>query len=116
MTMPPLPPPVFAIATPVPMIAYSSAQMQEIREYAAQVTVERDALAQQAVDVVAGYERQGAELDKIADERDALRTGLADAIECVKSWGAYATPYFRDKWDLDADIKRLEAVLTGEKT
>ena len=48
---------------------------------------------------------------QVANERDALRTGLADAIECIESWGAYATPYFRDKWDLDGDIKRLEAVL-----
>ena len=51
------------------------------------------------------------ELAKLRDERDALRTALADAIECIESWGAYATPYFRDKWDLDGDIKRLEAVL-----
>ena len=50
----------------------------------------------------------------IAD-RDALRAGLADAIESLKSWGEYASPYFRDKWDLDGDIKRLQTLLKGEK-
>jgi len=36
------------------------------------LTGERNALDKQSRDIVAGYERQGAELDKIADERDKL--------------------------------------------
>ena len=55
------------------------------------------------------------QIDALTVEREALCTGLADAIESVKSWGAYASPYFRDKWDLDADIKRLQTLLKGEK-
>jgi len=72
------------------------------------LTAERDAFAK-AIDTL------NAECLSLTQERDALRTGLEDAIECVKSWGAYASPYFRNKWDLDADIKRLQTLLEGEK-
>ena len=40
-----------------------------------------------------------------------LRAALQDAIDSVESWGAYASPYFQEKWDLAGDIKRLQAVL-----
>ena len=128
MTMPPLPPTCSHCG--FPLIGSSSS----FRHYGTHVAhqeneclrlliAERNALKaecmQEDADHVQTLEDAAAvvaECRALEAERDALRTGLADAIESVKSWGAYASPYFRDKWDLDADIKRLEAVLTGEKT
>ena len=77
MTMPPLPPPVFAIATSVPMIAYSSAQMQEIREYAAQVTAERDALRKQLAGKT-GYVLDDADRELCA----IINAAICGSVQC----------------------------------
>jgi delta 1-pyrroline-5-carboxylate dehydrogenase len=42
---------------------------------------------------------------------ERLEAALADAIECVESWAAYAHPYFRDKHKLDGDLERLRAAV-----
>jgi hypothetical protein len=44
-----------------------------------------------------------------------LEAALSDAIECVGSWAAYASPYFQEKHALAGDIARLQAALAGEK-
>lgn len=56
-------------------------------------------------------ERLRADLATAQRERDEARAALADAIECVESWGEYATEYFRVKHDLDGDLARLRAAL-----
>ena len=38
-----------------------------------------------------------------------LEGALTDAIECVESWGAYASDYFQDKHGLADDLARLRA-------
>jgi chromosome segregation ATPase len=60
-----------------------------------------------------------ADLRALAAERtrrEAIEAALNDAIECVESWAAYANPYFREKHDLDGDLKRLCAALSSGKT
>ena len=48
-------------------------------------------------------------------EIDRLRAALADAIEEVESWGAYASEYFQDKHDLAGVLTRLrEALRAGD--
>ena len=42
-------------------------------------------------------------------EIERLRAALADAIECVESWSAYAPPYFGAKHNLAGDLARLRA-------
>lgn len=44
-----------------------------------------------------------------------LIAALEDAIECVQSWGDYASDYFQRKHDLAGDIARLTAVLEDAK-
>lgn len=45
-------------------------------------------------------------------ERDELRAELlktlSDAADDVRSWGAYASEYYQEKWHLSRDIKRYE--------
>jgi chromosome segregation ATPase len=51
-----------------------------------------------------------AELER---ERDALRNGLEDAIECVESWSAYVSNYFKTKHNLEGDLTRLRVILNA---
>ena len=55
-----------------------------------------------------------AETDVTAiDERDVepLVETLEEAIEMVEDWGAYASGYFQEKWDLLGDLRKLRAAL-----
>lgn len=45
---------------------------------------------------------------------DRLEAALRDAIECVEGWGAYAPEYFKNRWDLAGDMKRLRGALEGK--
>lgn len=42
---------------------------------------------------------------------EQLRAALAEAREDVASWGAYASDYFQEKWDLAGDLARIDAAL-----
>jgi hypothetical protein len=42
-----------------------------------------------------------------------LADALLDAIECVESWAAYASPYFQEKHNLRGDLGRLHAALAA---
>lgn len=42
-----------------------------------------------------------------ADEIERLREALAEAADSIEEWGAYASPYFQDKWDLQGDIDKF---------
>lgn len=44
-------------------------------------------------------------------ERDRLREALEFALESIESWGCYATEYFRQKHNLDGDLKRVRQAL-----
>lgn len=40
-------------------------------------------------------------------EIERLRAALLDALEDVEHWGAYASEYFQEKWNLAGDIARI---------
>ena len=42
-------------------------------------------------------------------DNERLRGLLADAAEDIEHWGGYASPYFQDKWNLQADIDKYRA-------
>lgn len=49
--------------------------------------------------------------DRAEAENARLREALLDARDMVQSWGAYASDYFKDKWDFAGDIAKLNAAL-----
>jgi hypothetical protein len=54
-----------------------------------------------------------ADLAKAQAENERLRAALADSIECVEEWGAYAPDYFGKKHNLAGDLARLRSALEG---
>lgn len=54
------------------------------------------------------------ERDEARAQAEGLAKALADAIECVESWGAYADVYFQEKHNLAGDLVRLRAALPKE--
>ena len=46
------------------------------------------------------------------DEIERLSAQLAEAIEDIESWGAYADDYFKQKWDLAGCVERHKKALT----
>ena len=56
------------------------------------------------------------EVERLQARVRELETALGDAIECVESWAAYATDYFREKHDLAGDLARLRAALAAVGT
>lgn len=45
------------------------------------------------------------------DDSRRLRDALRQAREDLESWGAYASDYFKEKWDLAGDLARIDAEL-----
>lgn len=41
----------------------------------------------------------------------ALEAALREARTAVEEWGAYASPYFREKHDLTGDLTKIDRVL-----
>lgn len=48
-------------------------------------------------------------------ENARLRVALGRAADDIESWGAYASSYFQEKWNLQADIDAARSAL-GEKS
>lgn len=71
---------------------FSSSTLTDLQK----LTDERD----QARDIAARLEQENAQ----------LRAGLTEAAELIASWGAYASGYFQEKWDLAGDIARTNAL------
>ncbi len=58
-----------------------------------------------------------AELRRLHEVNAELVEALKEAIEAIDEWGAYASPYFQNKYDLQSDINKAKAALakaTGE--
>jgi len=45
-----------------------------------------------------------------------LEAALCDAVDSIEEWGAYASKYFREKWDLKGDVARARAAMGGTRT
>lgn len=57
------------------------------------------------------------ELRRLHEVNAELVEALKEAIEAIDEWGAYASPYFQNKYDLQSDINKARAALakaTGE--
>ena len=44
-----------------------------------------------------------------------LEAGLKDAAASVGEWGAYASQYLQEKWNLTGEIARYVAIAEGKK-
>ena len=44
-----------------------------------------------------------------------LEAGLKDAAASVAEWGAYASQYLQEKWDLPGEVARYAAIAEGKK-
>lgn len=62
-------------------------------------------------DALDADERVNFTLQQANNEIDLLRAELENARELVIEWGAYASEYFQEKYDLAGDIARLDAAL-----
>lgn len=51
-------------------------------------------------------------IEELKQQRDELLAALKDAREMVNDWGAYASEYMQNKYDLVGDIKRLDEIIT----
>jgi hypothetical protein len=60
--------------------------------------------------------RSASALRHLLQVQTDLLTTLKDARDDIESWGAYATDYFQDKWDLEGCIKRYDEVLAKHAT
>lgn len=57
----------------------------------------------------------GADLIKAQTARIAeLEAALKAAAEDIGDWGAYASQYFQEKWDLAGEVKRYTAIAEGK--
>lgn len=52
---------------------------------------------------------------KHSQEIERLRSALERAADDIESWGAYASGYFQDKWNLQGDIDAARAALEQPK-
>ena len=60
-------------------------------------------------------DREGcAECARLRKENERLREALREAADGIESWGAYASDYFKEKWDLAGDIARARRALEEE--
>ena len=54
-------------------------------------------------DLLEAYEKSEAECAALREE---LRKQASEAYTDVEAWGAYASAYFAQKWDLEGDLKK----------
>jgi hypothetical protein len=50
--------------------------------------------------------------DRNSDAADVerLKRALSEAADLIEEWGAYASPYFQEKWGLADDVARIRAL------
>ena len=68
------------------------------------------------------HDLTAATIRSLAAERDALQAcvaelegALKDAAASVGEWGAYASQYLQEKWDLPGEVARYVAIAEGKK-
>jgi hypothetical protein len=53
----------------------------------------------------------GVVAEPISDEMRRLVFALAEARDDMAGWGAYASDYFQEKWDLAGDLVKIDKIL-----
>ena len=100
MTYPPLPEPYTLAQRAASKLARTlpgddlTPIIEALQEYIAPVLAERDALREQA---------------------RVLREALADSIDSIEGWGAYASEYFQGKHKLRDELAQRRAALEATK-
>ena len=61
-----------------------------------------------------GRAEQAAEIAHLRAHVAELEVALKDAAASVKEWGAYASAYLQDKWDLPGEVARYIAIAEGK--
>ena len=56
-------------------------------------------------------DREEARAERAEAQRDELLQALKDATDAIEHWGAYASDYFQQKWDLQSDINAARAAI-----
>jgi len=56
-----------------------------------------------------------AEIKRLEAIKAELIEALQEAVYDIASWGEYADYYFQEKWDLAADISKIEAAIEKAK-
>jgi len=56
-------------------------------------------------------DREEARAERAEAQRDELLYALKDATNAIEHWGAYASDYFQQKWDLQSDINAARAAI-----
>ena len=51
-------------------------------------------------------------ISQLLEEVRILREGLIDAQEMIIEWSGYASDYFKEKWNLEGDLKQIDEALT----
>jgi hypothetical protein len=82
--------------------------MKRLSEYADQL---QDAQYKQMREHIT---TQAAEITRFRARVAELEGALKDAAASVKEWGAYASQYLQDKWDLPGEVARYIAVAEGK--
>jgi len=54
-------------------------------------------------------------IEQLKKESELLRSGYEEAVVDVESWAAYASDYFKEKWDLEGDLKAHRDILTTNR-
>jgi hypothetical protein len=54
-------------------------------------------------------------IEQLQKENELLRSGYEEAVVDIESWAAYASDYFKEKWDLEGDLKGHRAILTANR-
>ncbi|MNC21756.1 hypothetical protein D3C75_697400 [compost metagenome] len=62
----------------------------------------------------AGMENVAQQRDQLKAENEALRKALLEASEEIETWGAYASPYFQEKYDLSGCVEKFHAAAMGK--
>jgi hypothetical protein len=62
---------------------------------------------------ISGVTAQSAaeELRRLSALNGELLQALKDATDAIEHWGAYASDYFQQKWDLQSDINAARAAI-----
>jgi hypothetical protein len=51
---------------------------------------------------------------ELMQENERLREALREAKDRIVEWAGYASPYFREKHDLEGDLAHIDAALKGD--
>jgi len=125
MTYPPLPEPYTLAQRAASKLARTlpgddlTPIIEALQEYIAPVLAERDALQYQLQLYRAERGSKDTQLDlenaALREQVRVLREALADSIDSIEGWGAYASEYFQGKHKLRDELAQRRAALEATK-